>query len=354
MSTLTFKNISHAYERDVHALQKVSLEVADGSRQVFLGPSGCGKTTLLRIACGLLSPSRGQVFLDDKEVTKTPTQKRGVILVHQEQLLFPRMNVIDNVSYALRAKGVSKKDAHKSASQTLEQVQLLKLAQKMPNELSGGQRQRIALARALCAKPKVLLLDEPLSALDAALRDDMRALILDIQKQNALTLVVVTHDQREALSLAQNVALFMSGKLVQNDVPKALYQAPKNIEAARFLGARNIFESRFSSGETKKAHTNFGEFMLESDANSDATHLCIWPHDIELVSEQQHAQNKVRAKVIDAHFTGSEKHARFLVGEEIIEASFSRWTDLEIGQSVTLSLPSKRLICLSAEERKNP
>ena len=333
--------VGHDYG-DVRAVEGVELDMEPGRIQALLGPSGCGKTTLLRILAGLLTPTHGQVMLDGRDVTHIPTDKRGVVLVHQEQLLFPNMSVLDNAAYPLRARGVPRRDARHQARARLAQVQLADLEARRPKELSGGQRQRVALARALCAQPRVLLLDEPLSALDAGLREAMRSLIMGVQQETQLTTVVVTHDQREAASLAHRVAVMSQGRVMQNLPVDQLYRDPGNEETAHFLGATNFFDARF---EGTIAHTELGQLRLAEPAESGAGRLCIWPEDLRLGG----GENAVSGRVIDAVFTGSERRVQIQVREGIcIEAVLPRWSETNLGQELTVQLPPERLVALKS------
>ena len=285
------------------ALERVSLEPEPGRIHALLGPSGCGKTTLLRALAGLVKLSTGQVRIDGVDVTHLPTGRRRVVLVYQEHLLFPQMSVLANVSFPARARGESRETATREARTALAQVWLHHHETRLPHELSGGERQRVALARALMAKPRVLLLDEPLSALDATLRDEMRELILELQAAAGLTTVVVTHDQREASSLAHRISVMDAGRVLQTDTPMRLYQAPSSEAVARFLGATNFFEALIDGAI---ARTALGDLDVGPLAAQGAALMCIWPQDIALGS----GPNAVEAKVEHLVFNGAEQRAR--------------------------------------------
>ena len=214
MSNLRILNLVKNFQgMDRPAVNNVNLEINSGELVAFLGPSGCGKTTILKMITGLFDPDKGDITLDNQTLLSTPTEKRGVVMVFQNYLLFPYMNVNENVGFALKMKGVEQNIIDKKVKDMLDLVKLPDIGLRRPKQLSGGQQQRVALARALIASPKLLLLDEPLSNLDAHLRDEMRELIVTIQKKLNVTTIFVTHDQEEAVLLADKIALIFDGEL---------------------------------------------------------------------------------------------------------------------------------------------
>ena len=324
---------------DTYALENASLELEPERVHALLGPSGGGKTTLLRVLAGLVTPTSGRVHLDGVDVTDLPTERRGMVLVHQEHLLFPQMSVLANVSFPARARGESRQVAEGEARAALAQVKLEQHEARMPHALSGGERQRVALARALMAKPRVLLLDEPLSALDATLRDEMRELILSLHAASGLTMLVVTHDQREASSLAHCVSVIDAGRILQTDAPTRLYLAPASETVARFLGATNFFDT-VVDGLT--ARTSLGDLSLAAVSQSGAARLCIWPQDIGLGP----GENPLTGTVRRLTFTGAEQRARLALSGGELEVSAPRWASLAVGQQVDVHLPPKRIVVL--------
>lgn len=226
----------------VQAVAGVSLAVADGEFFSMLGPSGSGKTTCLRLIAGFEFPTSGRILLHGKDASQVPPYQRDVNTVFQDYALFPHLTVQENVEYGLRMKGVAKGDRAKQAKAALEQVALGGMGERRPSQLSGGQRQRVALARALVNQPRVLLLDEPLGALDLKLREQMQLELKSLQRKLGITFVYVTHDQGEALSMSDRVAVFSAGKLEQVDTPRALYERPKTVFVASFVGTANILE----------------------------------------------------------------------------------------------------------------
>lgn len=224
----------------VVALDRVSLEVAPGEFFALLGPSGSGKTTCLRLIAGFDRPDSGRILLEGEDVTGVPPYDRNVNTVFQDYALFPHMTVAENVAYGLRVRRVGTAERRKRALEMLELVRLADFGDRRPAQLSGGQRQRVALARALINQPKVLLLDEPLGALDLRLREEMQAELKGLQQRLGITFVFVTHDQGEALSMADRVAVFSRGRIEQLDTPRALYTKPRTAFVASFVGSANI------------------------------------------------------------------------------------------------------------------
>lgn len=235
------QNLTLAYGNTV-AVPSLDLDIAKGELIALLGPSGCGKTTTMRAIAGLMKPQSGSIFIDGKDVTKTPANKREVGLVFQSYALFPHLTGFENVAFGLRLKKMAATDITKRVEAGLELVGLSHLASRKPAELSGGQQQRLSLARSLVMEPKVLLLDEPLSNLDARLRLEMRTELQTLQRQTGITMVFVTHDQSEALALADRIVLMKDGCIEQIGSPEELYNSPETVFAADFVGFENIFE----------------------------------------------------------------------------------------------------------------
>ena len=225
------------------AVDRIDLRIAAGSYCCLLGPSGCGKTSTLRMIAGHEQASEGDILLGDRNITDLPAAARGTAMMFQSYALFPHLSALDNVAFSLKMRGVDKTTRHHKAAALLERVSLGALAQRRPAELSGGQQQRVALARALITEPKVLLLDEPLSALDPFLRIKMRAELKGWQKSLGMTFVHVTHSQEEAMALADQVVVMNQGRIEQNASPHALFNAPRSEFVARFIGGHNVMPS---------------------------------------------------------------------------------------------------------------
>jgi spermidine/putrescine ABC transporter ATP-binding subunit len=249
---ISFRNISKRWGSAV-GVDNVSLDIEPGEFFALLGPSGCGKTTLLRILAGLEVPTEGHVLIDGQDMGDIPPNRRAVNMVFQSYAVFPHMTVADNVAYGLKIDGVPQLERDRRVKEALDLVQLGHLAERMPDQLSGGQRQRVALARALVKKPKVLLLDEPLSALDAKLREAMRFELSQLQKKVGITFIMVTHDQDEALAIASRIAVMNKGSIAQLGTPSDLYEFPGSRFVADFIGSVNMFEGTLISDKPDEA-----------------------------------------------------------------------------------------------------
>ena len=241
MSSLELINLEKRYG-ETQAVRGVNLNLPSSQYCCLLGPSGCGKTSLLRMIAGHEEITEGDVILDNANISDTPPAKRSTSMMFQNYALFPHLKVIDNVAFALKISGIGKPERHERAMELIESVQLEKMADRYPNQLSGGQQQRVALARALITKPKLLLLDEPLSALDPFLRVEMRTELKALQRQLGITFVHVTHSQEEAMALADLVLVMNAGKVEQQGTPYQLFTKPKNRFVAQFIGGHNIIE----------------------------------------------------------------------------------------------------------------
>ncbi len=255
---IQIRNVTKRFGK-VAAVDNVSLDIFSGEFFVLLGPSGCGKTTLLRMIAGFELPTEGQIFIDGKDVSLVPPNKRPVNMVFQSYAVFPHMNVTDNVGYGLKIAGVSKGERADRVAEALELVKLHGFGDRKPDQLSGGQRQRVALARSLVMRPKVLLLDEPLSALDAKLRSQMQFELAELQDNVGITFITVTHDQDEALSMAGRIAVIDRGGVAQLATPAELYEFPASRFVADFVGSVNIFEGRLTVDERDNAVVNCPE-----------------------------------------------------------------------------------------------
>lgn len=310
-SAITIANVSKHYG-DVVALDDVSLSINDREFFTLLGPSGCGKTTLLRILAGFESVTAGSVALYGDEIAKLPPHKRPVNTVFQQYSLFPHMTVEENVRFGLEMKGVARNSIAKRTRDMLELVQLGDFAQRKSTQLSGGQQQRVALARALAPEPRVLLLDEPLSALDLKLRQAMRSELKQIQQETGITFVFVTHDQEEALTMSDRIAVMSQGKLQQIGMPEEIYRQPANRFVADFIGETNFlqatleqtagggFAARLADG------TVLGCVATEDQASQQTGVICIRPESIRV-----HEQSE-RAPTATAQLPGTIKGKVFL------------------------------------------
>ncbi|OAH13728.1 ABC transporter ATP-binding protein [Streptomyces jeddahensis] len=237
---IEIKGVSHRFGR-TRALDDVSLDIGEGEFSALLGPSGCGKTTLLRVLAGFETPDAGKVTLDGEDLLSVPPHRRPVNLMFQSFALFPHMSVERNVAYGLERERLPRREIRERVDAVLDTVGLTAYARRRPHELSGGQRQRVALARAIVKRPRLLLLDEPLSALDKQVRAEMQLELKRLQHEVGITFLVVTHDQEEAMSLADRIAVMNAGRIEQTDAPVTLYERPRTAFVAGFVGANNLF-----------------------------------------------------------------------------------------------------------------
>ncbi|TDD47446.1 ABC transporter ATP-binding protein [Nonomuraea terrae] len=293
---------------DVIALDDVSLEIGQGEFFALLGPSGCGKTTLLRIVAGFETPDAGKVTLDGEDLLSRPPNRRPISLMFQSYALFPHMTVAKNVAYGLERERLPRQEIKQRVGEVLETVGLSAHAVRKPAQLSGGQRQRVALARSIVKRPRLLLLDEPLSALDKKVRADMQLELKRLQSEVGITFVVVTHDQEEAMSLADRIAVFDSGSVRQVDEPISLYERPRSPFVADFVGANNLF-SGTASGLDGIRSEQFGMLpgtpLTELTAGRQAL-LAVRPEKIELADEN--ATRGLAGSVLDVSFYGGVSH----------------------------------------------
>ena len=305
------------------ALDDVSLAIEPGSFCVLLGPSGCGKSTTLRIIAGLESATSGQVFVDGKEVTQQPPAQRGIAMVFQNYALFPHLSVADNIGFGLAVRKVEAGEAQRRLAETAALLGLDQLLERKPSQLSGGQQQRVALGRALVAQTKVCLMDEPLSNLDAQLRQEMRRELRELQQRLGLTVVYVTHDQTEAMSMADQVVLLNNGRIEQNAAPRTMYAEPATTFAARFIGtpAMNLLrldQGRIAGSQITVAHA--------------AATLGIRPEAVSL-------GGAVPATVQSLEYLGADLVLRCAVGSELVTVRAEGQTSVAQGAQVALGWP---------------
>ncbi len=254
----------------VKAVDNVSFQIHEGEFFSLLGPSGCGKTTLLRLLAGFEYPTNGKLLLDGADITSLPPDKRPTNMVFQNYAIFPHINVEKNIQFGLRKLGLSKEEIEKRVKDVLSLVKLEGYEERFSSQLSGGQRQRVALARALVRQPKVLLLDEPLGALDKKLRDEMQLELRSLQKEIGITFVFVTHDQQEAISMSDRVAVMSEGKIQQLSAPNELYKNPQNIFVSDFIGETNFLKASTKSQDGEFINVlieNLGEFKIKNNLN---------------------------------------------------------------------------------------
>ncbi len=310
---VTLRGLTKHFGKTV-AVDNVSLDIPRGCLFFLLGPSGCGKTTLLRMLAGFIDPTAGLISFGPRDVTHLPANKRNTGMCFQSYALWPHMTVAQNVAFGLTVRKIASAEKTQRVNEALELVQMTAYAQRRPNELSGGQQQRVALARALVIRPDVLLLDEPLSNLDAKLRLDMRTQIRRICKAADITTVYVTHDQKEALSMADAMAVLRDGRLVQLGSPRELYNRPNSRFVADFLGETNFIPARVESrqGDELRLHTAAGPLVSrQADGNfavGQTVTCSVRPESLRLQRSGQtadnHADNVLTARLIDSTYLG--------------------------------------------------
>jgi spermidine/putrescine transport system ATP-binding protein len=343
----------------VTAVDGIDLEIKPGEFFTLLGPSGCGKTTTLRMLAGFEQPTDGQILLDGVDVAQTPAHKRPVNTVFQSYALFPHLDVRKNVAYGLRwHKDVDKKTRDARVAKALELVRLTEFARRRPHQMSGGQQQRVALARALVLEPSVLLLDEPLGALDAKLRHSLRAELTSLQKEVGITFVFVTHDQEEALEMSNRLAVMDGGRVMQLGTPEEVYQEPVTEFVADFLGVANLFDIECLTGSGLVRTVRFGEFTLEAQAppghNSGPGRAVIRPECVELAEAGLTGSNRLPGMVDRTVFLGSTTQVMIRLPQGAVVQSLvttnAMREDLTSGQAVTVQLPSESLRVLAASD----
>jgi len=316
------ENLTRRYS-DVIAVDHMSLRVLDGEILTLLGPSGCGKTTLLRCVAGFLKPDEGEIYLDGKTITDLPPEKRGMGMVFQSYALWPHMTVFDNIAFGLKLRKTPEEEINKQVREVLDMVRLSGLELRFPRQLSGGQQQRVAVARALAMKPKVLLFDEPLSNLDAKLREEMRFEVKDLQRRLKITSVYVTHDQAEALVLSDRIALMDKGRLVYLGTPREIYDYPKNKFVADFIGVTSFIDGvveTFNSNENRAIITTKDGFSIHAFARDvkkgQSVIVSIRPEHIRLSAlRKSEGPNKFEGTISKLAYLGNSINYHIQVGE---------------------------------------
>jgi putative spermidine/putrescine transport system ATP-binding protein len=336
MARLLLDHVSKRYG-DFHAVRDVTLEVADGEFVVLLGPSGCGKTTTLRMIAGFITPTSGSVHLGERDVTTLPPWKRNAGLVFQSYALFPHLSVAQNVAFGLEMRRLGKADIAARVGEALRLVRLEHLAGRLPRQLSGGQQQRVALARALAIRPDILLLDEPLSNLDAKLRQEVRVEIRELQRQLGLTTVMVTHDQEEALTMADRLVVMNEGAVRQIGSQRDLYERPADRFVAGFVGRGTFLEGRIEG--PGRFRTEGGLDVRCSDGTAGPAVLALRPERLEIAAAPlAGVDNSLPGKVEFVSYLGaaSDVHVRLSSSDRVIVQIANRGDGFapEIGATV--------------------
>lgn len=341
MTALRIDHITKHFDGTL-ALDAINLQIAAGELFFLLGPSGCGKTTLLRLIAGLHEPTSGRIYFGDRDVTSLGTDRRNAVMCFQNYALWPHMTVRQNVAFGLEVRKVPVAEMSRRIDETLKLVQLEAYASRKPNQLSGGQQQRVALARALAVKPDCLLLDEPLSNLDAKLRLEMRGEIRRICKTSGITTIYVTHDQKEAMSIADRIAVLKEGKLLQVGTPGELYRSPVSSFVAGFMGQTNllpVISSADGGYETPAGRINMAKTV------SGAKLLSIRPEQIRFAGSGVGA-NRLSGRVSESMFLGESSEHVVTVGEQKIRLTCTP-PRFDVANKVEIEFDPKDVVALS-------
>jgi putrescine transport system ATP-binding protein len=337
---LSIRNVSKSFD-SVAALDDVSLDVAAGEFFALLGPSGCGKTTLMRLVAGFETPDEGRILLSGQDLAGVPPYRRPVNMMFQSYALFPHLDVFGNIAFGLKQQGKSRDQIHARVEELLRIVQLTNLGSRRIDQLSGGQKQRVALARALAPGPALLLLDEPLGALDRKLREETQFQLKDIQRRLKTSFVIVTHDQDEALALADRIAVMRDGRVEQTGAPPEIYEAPQTRFVAAFVGQTNMIEGHVERGEGDWFVAPFGRIALRSCdlANGAKATLSVRPERI-VVSRARLAQGAYSGVVEDVAFRGETTQLRLHVASfGTLRASCASGDAFAVNEPVSFEIP---------------
>ncbi|MCO6185591.1 ABC transporter ATP-binding protein [Rhizobium sp. L1K21] len=354
MSFLTLEKVSKSFGTNT-VVKEFNLGVRKGEFVSFLGPSGCGKTTVLRMVAGFETPTAGAITIDGQDVTRLPANKRRIGMVFQAYALFPNMNVYDNVAFGLKISGMDKSAIDRRVKDMLDMIALGHLADRYPYQMSGGQQQRVALARALAPQPQVLLLDEPLSALDAKIRVSLREDIRNIQRELGITTVFVTHDQEEALSISDRVIVMNKGRADQIGTPAEIYNRPKTRFVAEFVGTLNMFEARVTDASTNRLSLAGRDIAVPSTngaalTNGETITLALRPEAL-FMQEQQAGDIALEGRVQHFGFHGSIIRAKVAVNDQTICVDMfnqANFTMPNVGENIRLYFSPADALVLAA------
>ena len=343
-----FDKVDKSYDGKVLVVKDLNLDISEGEFITMLGPSGSGKTTCLMMLAGFETPTNGEIFLDSNPISNIPPHKRGIGMVFQNYALFPHMTVYENLAFPLRVRKIAKDEIDKKVDKALSMVSLTGFENRMPGQLSGGQQQRVAVARALVFDPAVVLMDEPLGALDKNLRESMQYEIKHIHESIGVTVVYVTHDQSEALTMSNRIAVFNDGKVQQLSSPDKLYEEPVNSFVAEFIGENNTFQGEVSdiSGGKCKVKLKEGEILanpINVKSKGDKTTVSIRP-ERAIINPSKKLDNNYKGKIEEVIYHGDHTRVRLNVlgnSEFILKVpNSSQNLDLKLGNNIDISWSS--------------
>lgn len=331
MTKLHIKNLNKSFD-GIKVLKDINFFIDDGEIVSLLGESGCGKSTTLKIIAGLIEPDSGDIILDEDSILSVQAEKRKTVIVFQDHLLFPHLNIEDNIGFGLKMAGIKKGIRKNKVSEIVSLLKLQGLEKRYPKELSGGQRQRVALGRALAIEPKVLLLDEPFSSLDIRLREEMRELVLRVQKKLGITTILVTHDKEEALMMSDKIAVLINGEIAQFDTPENIYEKPISPLVADFFGEKNYIEGSVNNGVFE---CRIGTFQVELPFSKGGK-MMIKPEKIELLCEtEDYSMNGVVKK---KRYLGDKVHYAVEVEGKEFKVISAEYMNFNVGEKVGLKI----------------
>jgi len=354
MAILKVKNLSKNFGK-VKAVQEVSFEATEGRVLSLLGPSGCGKTTMLRCIAGFENPDRGEIYLDDRKITSIPPEKRGIGMVFQNYALWPHMTVYGNLAFGLQIRKVPKDEINKKIKKVLGMVQLEGYENRYPRQMSGGQQQRIAMARALIFEPGIMLLDEPLSNLDAQLREEMRFEFIELQKKLGITAIYVTHDQAEALVISDKILILDQGKMIQFGTPKEIYSNPKNKFVAGFIAVTSFINGRIDSftEEKKKVIVKTDDGLVIHGFNNSfdmgqKVSVAMRMNVIKFIQDENKSDkntvNIFKGKIIQSSYLGNIIDYKIKVGNWEVRTNSDAKYNFKAGEEVTFYLSPEDIV----------
>lgn len=353
---LELKNIKKSFG-NTEVLMGIDISINRGEFITFLGSSGCGKTTMLRIIAGLEAPDSGNVFLNGIDITYTEPNKRNINTVFQNYALFPHMNIFDNIAYSLKIKKLHRDEIKIKVTQMLKLVELEGYEKRMPSELSGGQKQRVAIARAVIANPEVLLLDEPLGALDLQLRRQMQLELKKLQKQLGITFIYITHDQEEAINMSDRIVVMNGGSFEQIGTPAEIYDNPKTSFVAKFIGTSNIFDADITELNKNTAIVNIDGYKAEINSQNRNLSLnqkitFVVKSENILISNEPKSNFTLKATVFENNYLGGMLRIVLKLenGKTVISSKQGIDFDLNIGDTVYLYWNSKYAVIVDMEE----